>query len=100
MECQWAVTKGLIGFYGALDPYEGGVTYRTNVNAQLLTSLDNGDVIKNQLYYSNYHFDLHTNFTFYLVDTVNGDEIRQREAAICLAIMAAINTWVLLAMQR
>ena len=44
-----------------------------------LLHLNNGDIIKNQLYYSNYHFDLHTNFTFYLVDTVNGDEIRQRE---------------------
>lgn len=74
-----AVADGLIGFYGALDPHEGGITYRTNINAQLLTSLNNGDVIKNQLYYSNYHFDLHTNFTFFLVDTVNGDEIRQRE---------------------
>ena len=74
-----AVKEGLISFYGALDPHEGGLTYRTNVNAKLLTSLSNGDIIQNQLYYSNYHFDLHTNFTFYLVDTVNGDEIRQRE---------------------
>ena len=37
-------------------------------------------LIRNQLYYSYYTFDLHTNFTFYLVDTVNGDEIRQKEA--------------------
>jgi len=75
-----AVDKGLIGFYGAIDPYEGGLTYRTNINAQVVTTLNNGGVIKNQLYYSNYHFDLHTNFTFYLVDTTNGDEIRQQEA--------------------
>jgi hypothetical protein len=75
-----AVEQGLIGFYGAPDSLEGGLTYRTNVNAQLITTLGNGDVIKNQLYYSKSHFDLHTNFTFYLVDTVNGDEIRQREA--------------------
>ncbi len=74
-----AVAKGIIGFYGAIDPYEGGVTYRTNANVQVVTSLNNGDVIKNQVYYSNYHFDLHTNFTFFLVDTVNGDEIRQKE---------------------
>ncbi|MEJ0080582.1 MAG: TonB-dependent receptor [Puia sp.] len=32
------------------------------------------------MYYSNYHFDLHSNFTFFLVDTVNGDEIRQQES--------------------
>lgn len=75
-----AVNKGLIGFYGAIDPYEGGLTYRTNANIKLTTSYDNGDVLKNQLYYSNYHFDLHTNFSFFLKDTTNGDEIRQQEA--------------------
>ncbi|MHA4810818.1 TonB-dependent receptor [Flavitalea flava] len=75
-----AVSDHLIGFYGTIDPYEGGKTYRTNINAQLITANSNGDLFKNQVYYSNYHFDLHTNFTFYLVDTVNGDEIRQKEA--------------------
>jgi len=75
-----AVSEGIIGFYGALDPNEGGMTSRTNANAQTITTLRNGDVFKNQLYYSYYRFDLHTNFTFYLVDTVNGDEIRQKEA--------------------
>lgn len=74
-----AVDKGIIGFYGAIDPYEGGVTYRTNTNVLLTTSLNNGGVVKNQLYYSRSHFDLHTNFTFYLVDSINGDEIRQFE---------------------
>ena len=75
-----AIDKGLIGFYGAIDPFEGGITYRTNFNMQLLTSLNNGDLLKNQLYYSNSHFDLHTNFTFFLEDSINGDEIRQRES--------------------
>lgn len=75
-----AVDAGVIPYYGALDPNEGGVTSRTNVNAQLLTLLANHDIIKNQLYYSKYKFDLHTNFTFFLVDTLNGDEIRQRES--------------------
>ncbi len=75
-----AVSEGITGYYGALDPNEGGETSRTNANAQFITTVHNGDVIKNQLYYSYYTFDLHTNFTFYLVDTVNGDEIRQKEA--------------------
>ena len=75
-----AVDKGLLSFYGALDPKEGGITSRTNANVQLLTSLPNGDIIKNQLYYTHYTFDLHTNFTFFLVDSINGDEIRQRES--------------------
>jgi outer membrane receptor protein involved in Fe transport len=75
-----AVNEGKVDFYGALDPNEGGVTSRTNFNVQLLTTLPNHDIIRNQLYYSRYKFDLHTNFTFFLVDTINGDEIRQREA--------------------
>lgn len=75
-----AVDEHLIGFYGAIDPFEGGITYRTNANAQIVTTLNNGDIIKNQVYYSNSHFDLHTNFTFFLADSANGDEIRQKEA--------------------
>lgn len=75
-----AVTEGLIGFYGAIDPNEGGSTSRTYANLLLTTTLSSGSLLKNQLYYSHYRFDLHSNFTFYLVDTVNGDEIRQRES--------------------
>ncbi|SFW76582.1 TonB-dependent receptor [Chitinophaga sancti] len=75
-----AVEEGKVGFFGQLDPNEGGVTARTNVNIQLRTTLPNHDIIKNQVYYSRYKFDLFTNFTFFLEDTVNGDEIRQKEA--------------------
>ncbi len=75
-----AVSEHIIGFYGAIDPFEGGKTYRTNLNAQLITSNDKGDIFRNQVFFSNYHFDLHTNFTFFLLDTINGDEIRQKEA--------------------
>ncbi|NNV54729.1 TonB-dependent receptor [Limnovirga soli] len=74
-----AVEKGMIGFYGALDPTEGGNTSRTNINAQLVATMANGDLMKHQLYYSYYKFDLHTNFTFFLEDSINGDQIRQKE---------------------
>mgnify|MGYP003945627595 CR=1 FL=1 len=74
-----AVEEGLIGFYGAIDPNEGGVTSRTNFNAQLLSTLNKGGLLKNQFYYSRYHLDLISNFTFFLNDPVNGDQIRQRE---------------------
>ena len=75
-----AVNEGLIGFYGAIDSTEGGETSRSNINAQLITTLKDGSFLKNQFYYSNYHFDLHTNFTFYLDDPINGDQIRQKES--------------------
>lgn len=74
-----AVESGLIGFYGALDPNEGGQTSRKNANALLTTTLKNGSYFKNQLYYSDYHFTLYSNFTFYKEDPVNGDQIRQKE---------------------
>jgi len=74
-----AVNSGMIGFYGAIDSTEGGETSRSNINAQFITTSKNGSFFKNQFYYSNYFFDLHTNFTFYLDDPINGDQIRQKE---------------------
>ncbi|HTL10715.1 MAG TPA: TonB-dependent receptor [Chitinophagaceae bacterium] len=74
-----AVEAGLVGYFGAIDPEEGGVTSRTNVNVQLQSTTPGGSIFKNQFYFSNYHFDLHSNFSFFLEDKVNGDEIRQRE---------------------
>ncbi|RYF90759.1 MAG: TonB-dependent receptor, partial [Chitinophagaceae bacterium] len=74
-----ALQSGLIGYFGAIDPNEGGTTARTNVNAQLQTRLANGHVINNQLYYTNYDFELYSNFTFFLNNNQDGDQIRQKE---------------------
>lgn len=74
-----AVADGSIDYYGAIDNTEGGKTSRTNINAQFISSLKNGGFLKNQFYYSKYLFDLHTNFTFFLTDPINGDQIRQKE---------------------
>ena len=74
-----ALHSGLIGFFGAIDPNEGGHTHRSNLNAQLQTNLGNGDAIKNQLYYTNYDFELYSNFTFFLNNEIDGDQIKQKE---------------------
>jgi outer membrane cobalamin receptor len=74
-----AVNEGAISRFGSVDPSEGGKTGRTNVNAILTTTLKNGGVIKNQAYYSYYDFNLFSNFTFFLKDSVNGDQINQTE---------------------
>ncbi|SEN04940.1 Outer membrane receptor proteins, mostly Fe transport [bacterium A37T11] len=74
-----AVKAGIVDFYGSLDPNEGGITGRTNVNMDVIRYFSNGDIWHNQLYYSRYTFDLSSNFTFFLDDPVNGDEILQRE---------------------
>ncbi len=74
-----AVESGLIGFDGSIDPNEGGETSRTNANVQLVTITPRNHIIKNQLFYSNYNFELYSNFTFFKEDTINGDQIRQKE---------------------
>ncbi|WP_064197157.1 MULTISPECIES: TonB-dependent receptor [Emticicia] len=74
-----SVESGLIGFFGAIDPNEGGKTSRTNANAEFLTLTKRNHVWKNQIFYSNYNFELFSNFTFFLEDPINGDQIKQAE---------------------
>jgi outer membrane cobalamin receptor len=74
-----AVTTGLINRFGAIDDKEGGNTGRTNVNIKFSKQWKNNWKTTDQLYYSSYRFNLFSNFTFFLEDTVNGDMIQQRE---------------------
>lgn len=74
-----AVQAEMIDRFGAIDNTEGGQTSRTNANAILLLSTKNGGVLKNQFFYSHYRFNLYSNFTFFLNDSINGDQIRQTE---------------------
>ncbi len=74
-----AVESGMITRFGAIDDTEGGQTSRTNLNAKLITETNDGGLVENQFYFSNYEFELVSNFTFYLEDPVNGDQITQTE---------------------
>ena len=74
-----AIASDLTGFFGSIDPTEGGETNRTNANVQLVTVTPRNHVVKNQFFYSNYNFELYSNFTFFNEDTLNGDQIRQKE---------------------
>jgi hypothetical protein len=74
-----AVTEGSISRWGSLDPTEGGNTQRYNLSVRSMHQLNDGGVMNNLVYYTRYTFDLYSNFTFYLEDQVNGDQIRQKE---------------------
>jgi outer membrane cobalamin receptor len=74
-----AVEEGLIDRFGSIDPNEGGNTERYNSNILLTHNFKNDISWQNQIYYSRYIFNLYSNFTFYLNDPVNGDEINQAE---------------------
>jgi outer membrane receptor protein involved in Fe transport len=73
-----AVINGLNRF-GSLDDTEGGNTERTNLSALFKKQWENGWKSSDQLYYTNYHFNLYSNFTFFLKDPINGDQINQKE---------------------
>ncbi|MEE4258908.1 MAG: TonB-dependent receptor [Bacteroidales bacterium] len=76
---QTLVDEGSISRWGSLDPSEGGNTQRYNFSVKSMHLLKNDGVFNNLLYYTRYNFDLYSNFTFYLDDSINGDQIRQKE---------------------
>lgn len=85
-----AVEDGSIGWYGAIDDTEGGKTSRYNFNNTLITNFDNGLRWKNHLYYSRYLFELYSNFTFFLENPADGDQIKQQEARNVYGFNSAI----------
>lgn len=74
-----AVASGMIDCFGSIDPSEGGNTQRHNANVIVSHQFSNQAKWENQFYFSRYKFDLYSNFTFYLRDTVIGDGINQAE---------------------
>lgn len=74
-----AVDQGLISRFGAIDDTEGGHTSRSNLALNYTKSIDETTFIKSNVYYSLYDFELFSNFTFFLNDPNNGDQIRQYE---------------------
>lgn len=79
---QRAVDEGLITRFGALDDTEGGNTDRTNLNLTHIKTLNNGATISSNAWLSYYRFNLYSNFTFFLKDSINGDQINQRESRL------------------
>jgi TonB family protein len=72
-----AVDQGLIGRFGSIDPDEGGNTARHQLFVVYkLRPSENSDV-QALAYVGTYRFNLFSNFTLYLDDPENGDEIQQ-----------------------
>ena len=80
-----------ISRFGAVDNTEGGNTSRTNVNVSLSKSIDENTFMKANAFYSNYQFELYSNFTFFLEDPINGDQIKQKENRAIYGMNAELN---------
>ncbi|WP_203295260.1 TonB-dependent receptor [Luteirhabdus pelagi] len=76
---QRAVDTGFISRFGAIDDTEGGTTSRTNLVINHRKTLSPDSKLETTAYYSHYDFELFSNFTFFLEDPINGDQIVQRE---------------------
>ncbi len=75
-----AVEAGITNRFGYIDSAQGGHTSRSNAIVKLSSVLSDKLVLENQLYYSKYFFNLHYNATLFADDTINGDQLRQRES--------------------
>lgn len=71
-----AVTRGLIGAYGSIDPELGGETTRRSLSAGWDASLAGGD-FSSSAYLIDYEFALWSNFTYQLDDPGRGDQFKQ-----------------------
>ena len=88
---QRLVDAGVISRFGAVDDTEGGSTSRTNINGAILKSIDENTFVKANVFYSKYDFELFSNFTFFLDDPINGDQIKQKESRSIYGLNSELN---------
>lgn len=74
-----AVQQDQISRFGAIDNTEGGNTGRSSANLALTHFISPTASVKANVYQVIADFELYSNFTFFLRDPVNGDQIRQKE---------------------
>lgn len=89
---QRAVDAGFISRFGAIDDTEGGLTSRTNFNVAFTKQVSDFTTFRANTFYSNYNFELYSNFTFFLEDPTNGDQIKQKENRDLFGINALFST--------
>jgi hypothetical protein len=53
--------------------------------------IDENTFLRANAFYSKYDFELYSNFTFFLEDPINGDQIRQKENRSIYGMNAELN---------
>lgn len=86
-----AVQSGQIGRFGAIDDTEGGNTHRINANLNHQAVIGEHTSINTNAFYSRYGFELYSNFTFFLNDSVNSDQIKQFERRNLAGFQTEVN---------
>ncbi len=77
---QRAIASGAIGRFGAIDPTDGGHSYRYSGTGDWQRGSDNGNASTRITAYGiGYDLSLFSNFTYYLNDPVHGDQVEQAD---------------------
>jgi len=97
---QRSVDQGLISRFGSIDDTEGGITSRSQINVRWEKPLNEKTLWESQVYGVMNNFSLFSNFTFFLEDPINGDQIHQSENRTLwgmshqLKIKRKVNNWI------
>jgi outer membrane receptor protein involved in Fe transport len=76
------VTSSELDRFGFLDSDSGGKVKNGTLGVYFRNERDAGDIFKIDGYVSRSLFDLYSNFTFFLNDPINGDEIQQHDSRL------------------
>jgi len=78
---QRAVDAGQVGYYGTLDPSDGGQSHRLSLSCEVQNQ--QGD-FRDRLdaYWIGYRLELNSNFTGWMEDPIRGDQFQQAERRI------------------
>ena len=76
------VADGRLDRFGFIDPFNGGRVRAATFGTYYRKESPSGSFIKVDGFLSRSLFDLYSNFTFFLNDEVNGDEIQQHDSRL------------------
>ncbi len=76
------VFAGRLDRFGFLDPFNGGRVRTGILGAYYKKDYESGSILKADGFISRSLFDLYSNFTFFLNDEINGDEIQQHDSRL------------------
>jgi outer membrane receptor protein involved in Fe transport len=76
------VDSGQLNRFGYVDPDDGGRVRLGTFGTYYKRELANGDIFKVDGFLARSLFDLYSNFTFFLFDPTNGDEIQQHDSRL------------------
>jgi hypothetical protein len=86
-----AITEGVIGRFGSLNPTDGGISSRESLSVSRVKRTE-ADQAQFSAYVIRYKLDLWSTFTYYLSDPVNGDQMLQHDDRVVYGFKGS-NTW-------